>query len=1191
MQASTASNLVTSKTKKALKLTYTRNFSKEGEDPYASVEWNERTAEIKDGVSEETIFRQERVKAPVSWSDRAVNIVAQKYFRGHLGTPSRESSVKDLIERVVGTIERWAEEQEYFADYDSIANWADDLRWLLVNQVGSFNSPVWFNIGVEGIPQQSSACFIQSVEDNMESIAQLQVNETNIFKQGSGTGTNFSKLRSSKEPVRGGGMASGPVSFMKGYDSWAGQVKSGGRTRRAAKMNILNVDHPDIEEYVNTKLVAENVAGALIDAGFDTHFDNAYGAYGLSPFQNANNSVRVSDAFMEKVSRYIKNNEDSLWGLKAVTTGKVVSQIKVSELWNKICEAAWKCGDPGLQFDTTINDWHTCSSTGRIHASNPCQPGFAPVLTPEGIRTFDDIDVGSTIWSGSCWTKVKRKVATGVKDVYNYYTRAGMFIGTENHHVISRGERVEVGLADSVDIAVGPLASSTEPVETQDVVDGLMFGDGYPVRANNGRNVYPVLCVGDDDQCYFNSEVADWVESASFDHKTHRVEATSLQPTEMPKTYLREVPKRFLEGSALKVRGFLRGLYSANGSVCGGRVTLKASSFPVIDAVQLMLSSLGIRSYYTVNKAHNVEFDNGTYTCRESYDLNITTDRKKFRELIGFIHPHKNVKVDEACSTKARNWTKETYDIVEKEFVGKLPVWDIEVEDAEHVYWTGGLKVSNCSEFIFLDDTSCNLASLNLLKFNRGKFFDFVSFENAVKVFIIAQEALVSKSYYPTKKIEENSHKYRPLGLGYSNLGALLVLNGFGYGSVEGRKLATEITSSMTAKAYVTSSEIARAVGPFPGFEKNRSPMLRVIDKHRHEAKTLALKSDILWEQALALGHKYGYRNAQVTVLAPTGTISFMMDCETTGCEPEFSWYKTKNLAGGGVLSMESSLLGQALENLGYDPRTVIPKIAEKGSAVGIVKKKHEPVFQTAHGEGALGVDDHINMLGALQPFLSGAISKTVNLPATATTEDISNAYFLAWEQGVKAVALYRDNSKQHQPLESKKKAKESNGHNKQQVAVSGRRPLPDPRQSVTKKFSIGGAEGYFTVGLYEDRTPGEIFIVAAKDGSLLRGLLDSFAISMSLALQYGCPLEDLVNKLEDRTFSPNGWYEGHFAKSIVDYLAKWLRSTFLETVVSVPGKPVAYEVTLCNLCGGTMVRSGTCSTCSDCGASSGGCS
>jgi ribonucleoside-diphosphate reductase alpha chain len=904
-------------TRPAAGLEFQRMFTDGKVSPFDAVEWERRTALIVNEKGQ-TIFRQENVEVPKSWSQTATNIVASKYFHGKLNTPERESSVRQLIGRVVATIVNWGEKGRYFASAEAREAFRDELTHLLVEQKMSFNSPVWFNVGVQPKPQ-CSACFINSVKDDMESIMTLTKTEGLLFKWGSGTGTNFSTLRGSHETLSGGGIASGPVSFMRGFDAFAGVIKSGGKTRRAAKMVILNVDHPDIVEFIECKMREERKAHVLIEQGYDPSIDGE--AYSSVFFQNANHSVRVTDEFMQAVE------EDRDWWTRNVTDGSPAGKYQARDLLRKMADSAWHCGDPGMQYDTTINRWHTCKTTDRIYASNPC------------------------------------------------------------------------------------------------------------------------------------------------------------------------------------------------------------------------------------------------------------------------------------------------------------------------------------SEYMFLDDTACNLASLNLMKFlGANGQFNVEAFRHAVDVTITAQEILVDNASYPTPKITQNSHEFRPLGLGYANLGALLMSMALPYDSEGGRDMCGAITALLSGEAYAQSARIAERLGPFPGFAVNREPMLGVIRMHRDALRpikeenvqpSLLRAAQDAWDQALGLGEKAGYRNSQVTVLAPTGTIGFMMDCDTTGIEPDLALAKQKRLVGGGMIKIVNNIVPRALLRLGYTAEQVeqiVDHIDRTGTIEGApgLLPEHLPIFdcsfRPAQGSRSISWHGHLRMLAAAQPFISGAISKTINMPEESTVEDIMQAYIESWKLGLKAVAIYRDNSKRSQPLSAAEGKKEP-GELKPSVPApeqrelfprAHRRKLPPERRSITHKFSIGGHEGYLTVGMYEDGAPGEIFIKMAKEGSTLSGIMDGFALAVSISLQYGVPLKALVDKFINSRFEPAGFTgnpEIPMARSIVDYIGRWLGGKFIsrdylvnhetpseeadEAAPAAPSVAVALapkpatvipmksytpidDAPSCPECGMLMTPNGSCYKCENCGSTSG---
>jgi ribonucleoside-diphosphate reductase alpha chain len=907
---------------------FRRFFTKPGVDPFDAVEWETRDAVITNEKGEK-VFEQRGVEMPKFWSQTATSVVVSKYFRGQLGTPEREHSVRQLIGRVVDTMTGWGRDGGYFAREADAETFHAELKYLLLHQHACFNSPVWFNVGIEAKPQ-CSACFINAVEDSMGSILDLAKTEGMLFKHGSGTGSNLSSLRSSREPLAGGGTASGPVSFMKGFDAFAGVIKSGGKTRRAAKMVMLDIDHPDIVDFIRCKELEELKAWALIDAGFPGGFNVPGGAYESIAYQNANHSVRVTDEFMEAVLA------DGEWQTRAVIDGRPMDTYKARDLMKMMAESTWVCGDPGMQYDTTINDWHTCANTDRINASNPC------------------------------------------------------------------------------------------------------------------------------------------------------------------------------------------------------------------------------------------------------------------------------------------------------------------------------------SEYMFLDDTACNLASMNLMRFHDAdKGFDAAAFRHACEVVISAMEIIVDYASYPTERIGRNSHLFRPLGIGYANLGALIMARGLPYDSDAGRDFAAAITALMSGVAYAQSARISEAMGPFAGFEENREPMMRVMRKHRDALKRIDpahVQLDLLqaarraWDEVVERGDRHGIRNSQISVLAPTGTIAFMMDCDTTGVEPDIALVKYRKLVGGGMIKIVNHTVPIALKRLGYDKeqiRAIVEHIDENDTIEGAphLKEEHLPVFDCAFkamkGSRSIHYMGHLKMLAAAQPFISGAISKTINMPQESTPEDIMEAYVEGWKLGLKAVAIYRDGCKRSQPLSTGKDEKREKKLETALVPLEERRAvrhkLSDERRAITHKFSINEHEGYITVGLYEDGQPGEIFLVMAKEGSTISGLMDAFATSISIALQYGVPLQTLVDKFSHTRFEPSGFTKNPeipIAKSITDYIFRWLASKFLSRegkqaagvilrdelpangseALALPLKgggrlePVAQAVSVetnaqmqqkvtflyqqdapsCHECGSIMVRNGSCYKCLNCGSTSG---
>jgi ribonucleoside-diphosphate reductase alpha chain len=1261
-------------------LVVSRYFSTAGVDPEEELAWEPRTAAIT-GEGGQSIFEQKDVEVPKSWSALATNVVASKYFRGALGSPQRERSVRQLVGRVVKTIGAWGRKDGYFASDDDAVAFEAELSHLLYRQKMSFNSPVWFNVGVEEHPQ-CSACFINSVSDSMDSILRLAHTEGMLFKYGSGTGSNLSKIRSSKEPLSGGGEASGPVSFMRGFDAFAGVIKSGGKTRRAAKMVILDADHPDIEEFVECKSTEEKKAWALIEAGYDGGFNVHGGAYDSVFFQNANHSVRVTDAFMHAVQR------DADWALLGRLDGSVVGKVKARALMRKITEAACLCGDPGMQFDSTVNAWHTCSNTDRINASNPCVTGDTLVATAEGWRRIDALleQPFRLVGADGELHEVEPAFKTGVKPVYRLTTRTGLQLKlTGDHRVLTRnrGDVPACELSkDDVLVLGRPAFGRGKLDERLGEYLGLLVGDGCVA----GEQEIATLTLAPSEEAVArrtHERLSAYKREHAADGRAARdIEVTQPQGTLRLATSARcvvdelqrwAVLDRGSEKKAFRAEIFsldresiaavLRGLFTADGAVANygeksQYVSLDSTSLELLQQTQLMLLSFGVKAKLyrdrrvagqTMAVLPDGRGGRKEYPVAQIHSLRISrSSRQVLEKEIGFV----------PGSSKARQLAELNRDVstycdhledraVSLEFLGEEPVYDL-TEPATHHFVASGIVVHNCSEYMFLDDSACNLASLNLMHFRSiDGGFDAESFKRAVDLTILAQEILVSNARYPTDAIAQNSNAYRPLGLGYANLGALLMASGLPYDSAAGRAAAAAITALMTGEAYAMSARIAAHSGAFSGFDKNREPCLGVLRKHAAEVERIdnaLAPSDVVaaarasWADAVRLGEQYGVRNAQVTVLAPTGTIGFMMDCDTTGIEPDIALVKYKKLVGGGVLKIVNNTVPLALQKLGYSPQTIhsvlhfIDEMETIEGAPGL-KGEHLAVFDCAfkptNGTRSIHYMGHIRMMGAVQPFLSGAISKTVNMPASATPQDIEQAYLEAWRLGLKAVAVYRDGCKRSQPLNTSKE-----GQAEKAIAAPerlARRRLPDERRSITHKFSIGGHEGYMTVGMYDDGSPGELFVTMAKEGSVVSGLMDNFATCISMALQYGVPLRILCDKFSHTRFEPSG-FTGNpnipIAKSITDYIFRWLTLKFLpseeagqldETAKDLaPGAAHALELTAaarievvlppiarqpapgestvemqqdappCPTCGSITVRNGACYKCNNCGATTG---
>ncbi|MGD0833048.1 MAG: LAGLIDADG family homing endonuclease [Candidatus Dormibacteria bacterium] len=1291
-----------------------RRFTREGVHPFDEVTWERRTASISNEKGE-AVFEQTDCEIPAFWSQMATNVVVSKYFRGPLGTPRREVSVRQMIGRVVDTITAWGREGGYFATAADAEAFSDELCHLILHQKMSFNSPVWFNLGVPGRSPQASACFIQSVDDSMESILNLAKSEGMLFKGGSGTGSNLSAIRSSQEQLAGGGTASGPVSFMKGFDAFAGVIKSGGTTRRAAKMVILNADHPDIESFITCKVTEERKAWALIDAGYDPAFTGE--AYASVFFQNSNNSVRVTDEFMRAVE------DDRDWQLRAVTDpSRILKTVKARQMLRLMAESAWQCGDPGIQYDTTINDWHTSSNSGRINASNPCFPGDARVHTTAGLLPISDLyrrmgdgeDIrvythratAAQPGSGVVATRPVALMQTGVKPIVRLLFSGGQEIRcTPNHRfwTVNRGWVAAEDLVGTDGVLLNDAATPATdaawalPVKVEALATswhrgGTKVQHPVPERWSAGLGELVGHLVGDgcmtESQSlwvYGGDDVSDGVADrhagllaelfggasrAEMPNGTTQLRLGSGAVRELlaglgvttARAHEKHVPAALFTAPPEVQAAFLRGLFGADGCVsaeANGKasryVGLGSRSRDLLAEVQQLVSGFGIRSrIYDATAINPAPFqhvrrsgDLATYVVRPGFDLRITgSDMARFASAIGFAAPRKQRRLEELLRDVTRYATKATTHLVACVPDGAEPVYNL-TEPLHHSYLVNGLVVANCSEYMFLDDSACNLASVNLMRFlNEDGSFAIDDYRHAVRLTITAQEIIVSGASYPTEKIGVNSEDFRPLGLGYANLGALLMARGIPYDSPRGRDLAACLTAIMTAEGYAQSARIAREVGPFGGFAANRQPMLRVMAKHREAAYAIpaaTVDGDLLaaarsaWDEAHELGARHGYRNAQISVLAPTGTISFMLDCDTTGVEPDIALVKYKKLVGGGMLKMVNNTVPAALKRLGYgegEIADIVAFIDANDTIEGAPKLGDDdlPVFDCAfmprNGKRSIAWQGHVRMMAAVQPFVSGAISKTVNMPGDSTVEDVERAYIDGWKMGLKALAIYRDGSKRSQPLATS--MDKTTGEKVRIVERPLRRPLPAERHALTHHFEIGGHDGYITVGLYEDGTPGEIFVKMAKEGSTVSGLMDSFAIAVSYALQYGVPLDFLANKFAHVRFEPQGFTrnpEIPIAKSIVDYMFRWLASRFLsaekqeeigiihrepgdaESPPAVEGPANAAQVVMplvmgeltptstfrnqadapsCSECGSLMVRSGSCYKCHNCGATSG---
>jgi len=1239
-----------------------RHFTTGGVHPYDEVRWERRDARIVNLREGTMAFEQLGVEVPEFWSVNATNILAQKYFRGTLGTPEREWSLKQVADRVVDTLTDWGVKDGYFVDREEAEIFRAELQHLIIHQKAAFNSPVWFNIGVKGVPAQGSACFILAVEDSMDSILNWYTEEGIIFKGGSGSGVNLSRIRSSKELLKGGGTASGPVSFMRGADASAGTIKSGGKTRRAAKMVILDADHPDIEDFIWCKALEERKARVLRDAGFDMDLDGA-DAYSIQ-YQNANNSVRVTDEFMEAVL------DDVDWDLTARTDGSVLRRVPARDLFRQIAHAAWECADPGLQYDTTINKWHTAPNTGRITGSNPCFPGSARVHTDKGLIPFAELfdranegesfgvythnasSPGRPVETVSI-TSPEALMVTGVQDIARLRFDNGQELRcTYNHRLftVNRGYvearkltfRDEVKLLDRPAPAVEADVVLPVPTEADDYRvkgdhrDPLFFPEawteefahylGWLVGDGNTTGYMVVSVYGsEEDQAEVLPRHAELLESINGgrhlkpSEQTNGtvqlrlgrrrfkafIEALGVRSVKGPE---KTVPWAIEQAPDFAAAAFLRGLFDADGCAIhnhrgGSSVQLGSASRELLVGVQRLLTTFGITSrVYRTKKGRkegsftyvNKAGETVRYGQSAAYSLRITAESLlAFAKHIGFSLTRKSAILQDIVRTTEFYNVRRTAHLIERTNDGTELTYNL-TEPSNHSYIVDGFVVANCSEYVHLENSACNLASLNLMKFlNDDDTFDVEGFKAAVEVVFTGQEILVGNADYPTQKIGETTRRFRELGIGYANLGALLMAKGLPYDSDEGRAWAAAITALLTGHAYATSARTAARMGPFAGFHENAEPMLNVL--RMHQAAASKIDEDVVapellsaaqesWDTGVELAEQYGVRNSQASVLAPTGTIGLLMDCDTTGVEPDLGLVKTKKLVGGGTMSIVNQTVPRALRHLGYDQGQIddiVGYIDEHMSVVGAphLRLEHLPVFACSMGDNTIHYSGHVRMMGAVQPFISGAISKTVNMPEDVTVEDVEQLHIDAWRLGIKAVAIYRDNCKVAQPLSTTKKAGDEDEppgsaaeahsrdlaariaelnvalqlerqHRAEPVVVGAvRERLPRRRRSNTFAFRVADCEGYVTVGEYEDGRPGEVFVKVSKQGSTLAGIMDAFSIAISLGLQHQVPLATFVRKYSNMKFEPAGITDDgelRIATSLVDYIFRRLALDYL---------------------------------------------
>jgi ribonucleoside-diphosphate reductase alpha chain len=1218
-------------------MTMERIFTTPGRHPYDEVDWERRDVVMTNWRDGSVGFEQKGVEFPTFWSVNAANIVTTKYFRGAVGTPVREWSLKQLIDRVVKAYRGAGEQHGYFATEVDAEIFEHELTYALLHQVFSFNSPVWFNVGTSA-PQQVSACFILAVEDTMDSILNWYREEGLIFKGGSGAGLNLSRIRSSKELLSSGGTASGPVSFMRGADASAGTIKSGGATRRAAKMVILDVDHPDIAEFIETKAREEEKIRVLRDAGFD--MDLGGSDIASVQYQNANNSVRVTDEFMRAVEA------GGRFGLRSRTSGEVLEEVDARALFRSMAEAAWACADPGIQYDGTINDWHTCPESGRITASNPCFPADQRVVTDQGLirigdlvrraavgETFqiytNDVTADSDPTARVVATSPLRYMVTGTNEILELrFSDRSRLRCTPNHRLWTenrgwvRAEELEADdrVVRSFHHAPRHLASTAIPehalmqarqVRSRKALElpekwdadlahylGWLVGDGCVTDAAavtiygtagdrevmgahhalieriTGFAVKPSLQANGTQQLRVHRD--------AFIAFVRALGVTSGRSSE------KVLPDSVFEAPEESLVAFLRGLFDADGCVVnqvekGTRyVGLGSRSEELLLGVQELLASLGIAARIYETGTETASFSYARKDGSEavygsdgpSYDLRVSgRSMQQFANLIGFSILAKRDKLGDVLSNHGIYQTDESVRLVSRDSRGFETTYNL-TEPRNHSYIVSGVVVANCSEYLHLDNSSCNLASLNLMKFLRDDgTFDAVQMAKVVELVITAMDISICFADFPTEAIGETTRAFRQLGIGYANLGALLMATGHGYDSEGGRTLAAAITSLMTGTAYKRSAELAGVVGPYDGYARNADAHTRVMRKHAAAGDAVRSVGEMdrgilalatrTWAECLKAGEANGWRNSQASVLAPTGTIGLMMDCDTTGIEPDLALVKFKKLVGGGSMQIVNQTVPRALVKLGYQNEqieAIVEYIAEHGVVVGApgLRQEHYEVFDCAMGERSIRPMGHVSMMAAVQPFISGAISKTVNMPSEATVEEIEEVYEKGWRLGLKALAVYRDNCKVGQPL--------SAGSNKKTAADAAdsaaalapatvvehrpvRRRLPKSRDSKTVSFSVGGAEGYMTSSGYPDGQLGEIFLKMSKQGSTLAGMMDAFSIAISIGLQYGVPLETYVQKFVNMRFEPAGMTDDadvRMSASIMDYIFRRLALDYL---------------------------------------------
>ena len=1233
---------------------WNRIFTVDGVHPFDQIKWKLADARIVD-PNGDAVFEQKDVEVPEWWNQTSINVVSDKYMRVVNGV--KENSVKQIFSRVCSVLRRWAEEQNFFNTDKDAQVYEEELIHALIHQYGAFNSPVWFNLGIPDRKQMASACFISGVEDTVEGIMAFQNAESTIFRSGSGSGANLSDLRSSYEKISAGSYTCGPISWMEANDKFAKAFKSGGATRNAAKMVVIDMDHPDILEtrdkrpgFIKCKADEEILAHKLVDIGYSADYDDPNGAYKRVRFQNANHSVSVPDSFMQAML------DDGVWNTCERLTGKNVHSYKARELWLEIAKAAWVCGDPGVHFSDTLNKWHTTPKSGRIRSTNPC---FAPgtrITTEFGLMRISDLyervqdgDIKVAVHLGD---KIEMRPAivfpTGFNPIVrvDFKSRRSIEVTPNHNFLLSDGTKKpaeELNAGDVVDIQCGEGSFGNYELGLSDELDwyriaGFVVGDGwmtsydvkrqYTRKSDGTTHTYPFesgeigMCFGKDDKDCLE-KVCLFLESREIPYSLKRQKGSvgespdylrirrkpifkALEGIASPagcKSYTKRIQYGVFEASKDNQFAFLAGLFSADGTFRmsakghGGNIPtremrLSSVNLDLLRDVQYLLLNLGIKS--TIIQNRNTSRDSKFEYITVSGEKRVYSSSRNLHELFicghslrklrdgmksagGMLSTRKENQLDEHLPARYMDPIHDIWHdaVVSVTDVGREELTYNMTEPTTHTIIAEGIRIPQCSEFANIDNTACNLCAINLTKFFDGRSFNYNRFAQSVRLFSTAQMAIVEKADYPTEKIARNSIRLRPIGMNYGDLGALLMKFGFGYDSDNGRAVAARLASLMTGIVYQTSARLASRVGAFEEFNNNRDDMIKVMRKHQETdanilkrwnqmsdplGSDVVSKSTDLWKETISLGEKYGYYIQQSSLMAPLGTVSFLMGMSTTGIEPAFSLVSYKSLVGGGLMKLINPGIREVLLNLGYsdhDTDTICKYVEEKEYIENApnLKLEHLSIFDCAMPSGPskrhLSPMAHIKMMAAIQPLITCAQSKTVNLPSTITPEEIADIYTESWRLGLKCVALYRDGSKASQPLATKERMDNqkvvvpvSLPEIKEIQHVATRKHMPYDVTGWRHKFEINGYKGYIIVNEYPDGKPGEVFLKLGKPGSTIAGLIDGFTQQLSIALQHGVPLPKLIQSFVETRFEPAGFTNNkkiRFTSSLYDYLFKYL--------------------------------------------------